>query len=116
LIVLFVQGGNIMYHFFTQELASQHQGDLLREAAHERALQHSHRRTNSLSAQPVVLQRKASSEPDFAAIRRDLRAILSEWCLEPGTAHSEAVLDSFMGRLRRHLGYSERREKSSVLS
>ena len=105
-----------MYHFFTQELAFQHQGDLLREAAHERALQRSHRRTNSLSAQPVVLQKQALSEPDFAEIRRDLRAILSEWCLEPGTTHSEAVLDSFMGRLRRHLGYSEQREKSSVLS
>jgi hypothetical protein len=109
-------GRNIMYSILNQELARQHQAALMREAATERALRHTYKRTNSLSTQPVVLSQRSLSEADFAAIRRDLRAVLSEWCLEPGTTRSEDVLDSFMGRLRRHLGYAEQREKSGALS
>lgn len=105
-----------MHPFMNQELARHHQANLVREAACERALRHTYRQTSSLSTQPVVSRQRSLSESDFAAIRRDLRSVLSEWCLEPGTARSEAVLDSFMGRLRRHLGYNERREESKALS
>ena len=105
-----------MHPFMNQELARQHQATLVQEAACERASRHTHRQTSCLSTQPVVWRQQSLSEADFAAIRRDLRSVLSEWCLEPGTASSEAVLDTFMGRLRRRLGYSERREKFKALS
>jgi hypothetical protein len=62
--------------------------------------------------QPVVLHHGPLTDPDFAAIRRDLRSTLSEWCLEPGTPGSEAAIDTFMRRLRVRLGYSEQREES----
>lgn len=94
-----------MYPFVIQDLARQHQESLAREAMDERMSSRVYKLVERSSMQPVAFKQKPLSEPDFAAIRRDLRLTLSEWCLESGTADTEAAIDTFMRRLRMRLGY-----------
>lgn len=53
------------------------------EAEHERLTTHMSQQSKRLPTQLVVL--KPPSEPDFAAIRRDLRSTLTEWYPESRT-------------------------------
>jgi hypothetical protein len=96
-----------MHPFINQKLARQHQETLIREAEHERMSSHVDEQAKGILAQPLTLQQSSLPEPDFAAIRRDLRSTLSEWSLESGSAGCEAVIDIFMRRLRMRLGYNE---------
>ncbi len=101
-----------MHSFMTYDLARQHQETYMREAAYERKLRDARKPAKRLSTQLVVLQQTSLSEGDFAAIRRDLRSILSEWSLEPGTTGCEAVIDTFIYRLKMRLRYGERGHKT----
>jgi hypothetical protein len=105
-----------MHSFVTQELARQHQEALLREAAYERISRHVRKRTNWLPTRLFIVWHKPLSESDFAAIRRDLRFILAEWCLESGTESFETIADTFMRCLRVRLGYSRQRKKTNATS
>lgn len=100
-----------MYSLFNQALARQHLAELVDEAAHERISGHLRKRARRLHLPPALLRRILPIEPDFIAIRRDLRFTLSEWCLESRTEHVEAVADIFTQRLRLRLGYGERRKQ-----
>lgn len=105
-----------MYPFITHTLARQHQAFLMNEAEHERLTrQKREKQSKRLSMQPLVLERKPVSEPDFAAIRRDLRSMLTEWCLESRTEGFEEMIDTFMWRLKRRLGHHEQRRETGIL-
>jgi hypothetical protein len=97
-----------MYLLLHQQLARYHCAALVEEAAHEHIPGHLYRRAISIPVPPAIVRRVLSIEPDFVAIRRDLRFTLSEWCLDTDTEHLEAIVDSFMQRLRRRLGYNDR--------
>ena len=94
-----------MHPVLIQDLARQHQAALAREAIHERLSNHTDKLVERSLVQPVAFRQKQIIEPDFAAIKRDLRLMLSEWCLESGKANNEAVIETFMRRLRTRLGY-----------
>lgn len=96
-----------MHPFVSQALARQHQGTPRREATYEHLSRSVHQQTPKVPTPPVVFSQRSCSEPDFAAIRRDLYATLSEWCLESGTASFDAAIDTFMQRLRMRLGDNE---------
>jgi phosphotransacetylase len=104
-----------MHPFVTQALARQHQESLMNEVEHERLTRQVDKQSRRLSTQPIVLEQKLLSEPDFAAIRRDLRSTLTEWCLESRTEGFEEMIDTFMRRLKRHLGQREQRRETGVL-
>ena len=87
-----------MHPFVTQALARQHREILMREAEHERLTRHMYQQSKASSTQPIVLQ--PLSEPDFAAIRRDLRSTLTEWYPESRTEGFEDMIDTFMRRLK----------------
>ena len=88
---------------FSQELAHYHQKFLLREAANERTAICIQHQAEVLPTSSITFQQRSLSEPDFAAIRHDLRSTLSEWCLEAGTSDSEMAIDTFMQHLRKRL-------------
>lgn len=94
-----------MHPSIIQDLARQHQASLAREAINERMSSHTYKQVERSSMRFAPFQQRQFSEPDFAAIKRDLRLMLSEWCLESGKANNEAVIDTFMRRLRARLGY-----------
>jgi hypothetical protein len=101
-----------MHPLFTQDLARQHQAALAREAINERMSSHAYKQVERSSVLPGAFQQRPLSESDFAAIKRDLRLMLSEWCLEAGKANNEAVIETFMRRLRARLGYGvDKKEK-----
>jgi hypothetical protein len=104
-----------MYPLFNQELARQHQADLARAATHERMSRQIYKQAHRISLLASFLQRMRRAEPDFVAIRCDLRSTLSEWYLETGTGHLDAAIDVFMQRLRMRLGYSERRKQTRAI-
>jgi len=104
-----------MYPLINSEVARHHRADLVRAATHERMLRQMHKRTYRSSFWANVLQRIRGTEPDFAAIRCDLHSTLSEWYRETGTEHLDAVIDTFMERLRIRLGYGERRKQTRAL-
>lgn len=103
-----------MYMFINQELSHQHQEALLREARTERLLRPVHKQRTSQPVHQAALQPGSSEEPDFAAIRRDLRSTLSEWHLETGTESFETMIDTFMRRLKIRLHVSEQRHETKV--
>ncbi len=104
-----------MYPLFNPELARQHQMDLARAATHERMSRQIYKRTYRVPLLANLLQRIRGTEPDFVAIRCDLRSTLSEWYVETGTEHLDAVIDTFMQRLRMRLGYGGRRKQTRAI-
>jgi phosphotransacetylase len=104
-----------MHPFVTQTFARQHQELLMNEAEQERLTRQQEKHSKFLSRQPVVQASKSMSEPDFAAIRCDLRSTLTEWYMEPRTEDFEEMIDTFMRRLKRRLGHREQRRETGIL-
>lgn len=103
-----------MHALLNQELARQHLAELTDAAAHERTSSRLERRAKRFPLPPALLRRVLVIEPDFVAIRRDLRLTLSEWCLETGPENLETIMDIFMRHLRMRLGYAERRKQRRI--
>lgn len=103
-----------MHFFNTQELARQRQETLLQEARLERLLRSGHKRRKGEPALSATPQSEALPKPDFAAIRRDLRTILSEWHQETGAENLESMIDAFMRRLETRLETNEPRKQTEL--
>lgn len=103
-----------MHPFVTQACARRHQASLMREAEHERITSLLYKRPKRSPRPLVVLQQQPQLEPDFAAIRQDLRSTLSEWCLETRTESFEEMIDTFMRRLKLRLGHRKQRQETGA--
>jgi hypothetical protein len=90
-----------------QELARYRCAELVEEAAHEHTSSHLYRWTAYIPRPPAIVRRVLAMEPDFVAIRRDLRFTLSEWCLDTDSGQLDAIADIVMRRLRRRPGHND---------